>query len=374
MTPAAPAEATARHRATKPPRHLADLTPDERDAWAGELGLARMRVRQVARHYFARLERRAEAMTDLPKGGRGELVAGLLPELLTRAGRRTADGGATVKTVYRLFDGAPVETVLMGYPGRATVCVSSQAGCGMACPFCATGKLGLRRNLSAGEIAEQVRLAAAEVAAGSLGPGSARRLSNVVFMGMGEPLANYRAVVTAVRAIVAAPPAGFGISARGLTISTCGLIPGMERLAGEGLPLRLAVSLHAPDDEARDRLVPINRRYGVEPTVAAAHRYFQATGRRVSIEYALIRDINDQGWRASALARLLGRHGTGWAHVNPIPLNPVAGSIWTASRPAAQAEFVRRLEDAGLTVTLRDTRGQDIEGACGQLAAKEVMN
>jgi 23S rRNA (adenine2503-C2)-methyltransferase len=239
----------------------------------------------------------------------------------------------------------------------------------MGCPFCATGKLGLKRNLTAAEMVEQVRLAAVATANGALGADSPTRLSNVVFMGMGEPLANYPAVLTAVRAIAGAPPAGFGISARNLTISTCGLVPAMDRLAGEGLPLRLALSLHAPDDEARDRLVPVNRRYGVRSTLQAARRYFQATGRRVSIEYALIRDINDQPWRASLLAKRLGGHGTGWVHVNLIPLNPVPNSVWTASRPEAQEDFRRRLESADLTVTLRDTRGREIDGACGQLAA-----
>jgi 23S rRNA (adenine2503-C2)-methyltransferase len=244
----------------------------------------------------------------------------------------------------------------------------------MGCPFCATGKLGLKRNLSAAEMVEQVRLAALAAADGVLGPGVPKRLSNVVFMGMGEPMANYRAVMTAVKAITSPLPSGFGMSARGLTISTCGLIGGIDRLAGEGLPLRLAVSLHAPDDQARDRLVPVNRRFGVAPTLEAAHRYFLSTGRRVSIEYALMRDINDQPWRASLLAKRLGRHGSGWAHVNLIPLNPVRGSSWTASRPKAQEEFRRVLESAGLTVTLRDTRGRDIDGACGQLAARAPQN
>ncbi|MDR1633470.1 MAG: radical SAM protein [Bifidobacteriaceae bacterium] len=357
----------------KPPRHLADLTAAERDRWAEEQGLTRMRVRQVARHYFARLSRDSAEMTDLPAAGRPELVNRLAPELATEVARRTADGGATIKTLYRLFDGVRLESVLMGYPGRVTLCVSSQAGCGMGCPFCATGQLGLRRNLTAAEIAEQVRLGAGAAARGDLGARAPRRLSNVVFMGMGEPLANYRAVMTAIRAITAPPPDGFGISARNVTVSTCGLVGAMDRLAAEGMALRLALSLHAPDDEARDRLVPINRRHGVQEAIATAHRYFEATGRRVSIEYALIRDINDQGWRASLLAKRLGRYGVGWVHVNPIPFNPVPGSIWTASRPAVQAEFVRRLEDAGFAVTLRDTRGQEIDGACGQLAAREAV-
>jgi 23S rRNA (adenine2503-C2)-methyltransferase len=330
-----------------------------------------MRARQTARHYFGKLERTASCMTDLPAAGRDELVATLLPPLLTRARQISADGGRTVKTLYHLTGGAAVETVLMAYPDRITLCVSSQAGCGMGCPFCATGKLGLVRNLSAAEILEQVRLAARACQGGIFG--GQKRLTNVVFMGMGEPLANYKALTRAIAGIAGQGGSGFGLSARNVTVSTCGLVEPMDRLAGEGRPVRLALSLHAPDDPARDGLVPINRRYGVERTLAAAYRYYEATGRRVSIEYALIRDINDQAWRATQLAAKLCQYGTGWVHVNPIPLNPVPGSIWTASRPSVQEEFLRRLAAAGLSVTLRDTRGADIDGACGQLAAKEVV-
>ncbi|MDR2114302.1 MAG: radical SAM protein, partial [Bifidobacteriaceae bacterium] len=186
----------------KPPRHLADLDADGRDAWAEELGLPRMRVRQVARHYFSHFSRAASDMTDLPAAGREELVETLLPPLLQPLRQFNADAGKTIKTLYRLFDGQLLEVVLMAYPGRVTLCVSSQAGCGMACPFCATGQLGLKRNLSAAEILEQVREAAALVQRGELGPGdSAARLSNVVFMGMGEPLANYRALLAALKGI-----------------------------------------------------------------------------------------------------------------------------------------------------------------------------
>jgi 23S rRNA (adenine2503-C2)-methyltransferase len=350
------------------------LEPAEWDALAEELGVPRFRVRQVARHYFARLEETASDMTDLSKAAREELVGALLPELAREERRVTADRGKTVKTLYRLAGGAAVETVLMAYPDRVTLCVSSQAGCGMACPFCATGQMGLTRNLTAGEMLEQVRLAAAAARGGIFG--EVARLSNVVFMGMGEPLANYKALVRALRGISGAAEKGqgFGISARNLTVSTCGLVPAMDRLAAERLPVRLALSLHAPDNEARNRLVPVNKRFGVAQTVAAAHRYFMATGRRVSIEYALIRDINDQAWRATQLAERLCQYGTKWVHVNPIPLNPVPGSVWTASRPEAQDEFLRLLTAAGLTVTLRDTRGQEIDGACGQLAAKEVLD
>ncbi|MDR1824613.1 MAG: 23S rRNA (adenine(2503)-C(2))-methyltransferase RlmN [Bifidobacteriaceae bacterium] len=345
---------------------MADLDVAGRRAWVEEMGHPKMRAGQLSTHYFAHLTAAPAAMTDLPQNLREHLAATFLPPLLTEVASREADGGATVKTLFHLFDGAAIETVTMAYPDRVTVCVSSQAGCGMGCPFCATGKLGLRRNLSAAEMVEQVRLAAALAQERELG-----RLSNVVFMGMGEPLANYGPLVRALRAISEAPPAGLGISARNLTVSTCGLVPAMGQLAEEGLPVRLAVSLHAPDDEARNTLVPVNRRWGVAAVLGAAFAYHKATARRVSVEYALIRGINDQKWRASLLAERLTRYGTGWVHVNPIPLNPVEGSIWTASLPEVEATFVETLREAGLTVTLRDTRGREIDGACGQLAAKE---
>lgn len=259
----------------------------------------------------------------------------------------------------------------MRYPDRATLCVTSQAGCGMACPFCATGQMGLTRNLSAAEIIEQVRLAAKAARDGELKGGDPVRLSNVVFMGMGEPLANYKAVLTTVRTLIAPPPQGFGLSARHVTVSTVGLVPAIDKLAGEGIPVTLALSLHAPDDELRDEIVPINTRWKVDEALDAARRYFDATGRRVSIEYALIRDINDHAWRADLLGEKLAARGAGWVHVNPIPLNPTPGSKWTASDPAVEDEFVRRLRAHGIPTTIRDTRGSDIDGACGQLAIKE---
>jgi len=195
-------------------------------------------------------------------------------------------------------------------------------------------------------------------------------VNNIVFMGMGEPMANYNAVLRAVRLITAPAPGGLGVSARGVTVSTVGLVPQIRRLADEGLPVTLAVSLHAPDDELRDELCPINTRWGVREVVDAAKHYFTVTSRRVSIEYALIRDINDQGSRADRLADvLLGPGGYSWVHVNLIPLNPTPGSKWTASRERDEAEFVRRLEARGVAVTVRDTRGREIDGACGQLAA-----
>jgi len=235
----------------------------------------------------------------------------------------------------------------------------------MACPFCATGQAGLTRNLSTAEIVAQVVAGARMLAAGQV-PGGSGRVSNVVFMGMGEPLANYASVLAAVRRLTEPVPEGMGISQRSITVSTVGLVPAIARLAAEHLSVTLAVSLHAPDDELRDTLVPVNRRWKVAEVLDAAWDYAAATGRRVSIEYALIRDINDHAWRADLLGSLLAGR---LAHVNLIPLNPTPGSKWTASRPAAQREFVRRLEAHGVPVTVRDTRGREIDGACGQLAA-----
>jgi 23S rRNA (adenine2503-C2)-methyltransferase len=225
--------------------------------------------------------------------------------------------------------------------------------------------------MSAAEIVEQVVVGARALARGEVagGPG---RVSNVVFMGMGEPMANYKALMSAVRRLTSPAPEGLGVSARGVTVSTVGLVPRMRELAAEGLPVTLALSLHAPDDELRDELVPVNTRWKVHEAVQAASEYAEHTGRRVSIEYALIKDINDQAWRADLLADVLNAHGRGWVHVNLIPLNPTPGSKWTASRPEDEREFVRRLEAGGVPTTVRDTRGREIDGACGQLASREA--
>jgi 23S rRNA (adenine2503-C2)-methyltransferase len=354
--------------AARPPRHLADLDPGERRAAAEQLGERRFRGDQLSRHYFARLTDDPGDMTDVPANARVPLAEALLPRLLTAERELSCDQGQTRKTLWRAFDGAYVESVLMRYPERVTICVSSQAGCGMACPFCATGQAGLTRNLSAAEIVAQVVAGARALAQGEV-PGGPGRISNVVFMGMGEPLANYSRVLAAVRRITDRVPDGLGVSRRAVTISTVGLVPAIARLAREGLPVRLAVSLHAPDDELRDELVPVNRRWKVAEVLDAAWAYAAATGRRVSIEYALIRDINDQAWRAEALAGLLSGQ---LAHVNLIPLNPTPGSRWTASDPDVMAEFEWRLARRGIPVTVRDTRGTEIDGACGQLAARPV--
>src|SRR6476660_1355825 len=356
----------------KPPRHLADLSPEERKALLVEAGLPGFRAKLLSTHYFSRLVDDPDQMTDLPAADRAQVVEALLPSLMTPLRTLEADKGTTRKTLWKLFDGALVESVLMRYPDRATVCVSSQAGCGMACPFCATGMGGLQRNMTTAEIVEQVVAGARSMARGEV-PGGPGRVSNVVFMGMGEPLANYKAVIGAVRRLVDPSPAGLGMSARGITVSTVGLVPRINQLTEEGIPVTLALSLHAPDDELRNELVPINTRFSVAETVEAAWNYARVTKRRVSIEYAMMRDVNDQGWRADLLADvLLARGDWGWVHVNLIPLNPTPGSKWTASDPADEREFVRRLEARGVPTTVRDTRGREIDGACGQLAATEA--
>ena len=352
----------------KTPRHLADMTVEERREKAKELGIPAFRVNQISTHYFTHYNDDPSTWSDFPKDLREMVKAEFLPNLITLVRSITCDGGLTRKDLWRLHDGVLVESVLMRYPDRTTVCISSQAGCGMNCPFCATGQAGLTRNLTAGEITAQLVAAAKACATGEL-PGGATRLSNVVFMGMGEPLANYNAVMRSVRNLVTPQPDGLGIGARSITISTVGLVNGIEKLMEEGLQVRLAVSLHTPDDELRDTLVPINSRWKVGEVLAAADKYAERTGRRYSIEYALIRDINDQAWRADLLGKLLkNRH----AHVNLIPLNPTPGSKWTASRPEDERAFVRTLESYGVPVTVRDTRGREIDGACGQLAASEI--
>jgi len=353
----------------KPPRHLADLSLEERTAYARELGMPAFRAKQLSTHYFDRLVDDPAEMTDLPAVQRKELVAAFLPPLMTPVRTLEADRGTTRKTLWRLFDGAMVESVLMRYPDRVTMCVSSQAGCGMACPFCATGQGGLQRNMSTAEIVEQVVAGARSLARDEV-PGGPARVSNVVFMGMGEPLANFKAVVGAVRRLTEPTPSGLGLSARGVTVSTVGLVPRIDQLAELGIPVTLALSLHAPDDELRNELVPVNTRFSVDQAVDAAWNYARVTKRRVSIEYAMMRGINDQAWRADLLADvLLARGDWGWVHVNLIPLNPTPGSRWTASDPADEREFVRRLEARGIPTTVRDTRGREIDGACGQLAA-----
>jgi 23S rRNA (adenine2503-C2)-methyltransferase len=343
-----------------PPRHLADLTADERREAVTALGEKAFRAEQLSRGYFG--GRSIHELTEL-SGASRETLAPLLPTLWTRVRDVSCDDGATVKSLWRGHDSTLVESVTMRYRDRTTVCISSQAGCGMACPFCATGQGGLTRNLSTAEIVDQVVRANAD----EIGRGE-RGVSNVVFMGMGEPLANYNRVIAAVRRLVEPSPAGLGMSQRNIVVSTVGVVPAIQKLTEEGLQVTLALSLHAPDDELRDTLVPVNTRWPVREVLQAALGYTRKTGRRLSIEYALIRDVNDQPWRADRLAKMLKGK---LVHVNLIPLNPTPGSEWDASPKEAEQEFVRRLRAGGVNATVRDTRGREIAGACGQLAALE---
>jgi 23S rRNA (adenine2503-C2)-methyltransferase len=310
------------------------------------------RSRQVWEGLHARVQR-PEEMTELPATLR-ETLAAALPPALRESSRRVADGGQTTKWLWVLDDDARVETVLMHYPDRVTVCVSTQAGCAMACQFCATGQAGFRRHLTEGEIVEQVAVAMREA--------RPRRLSNVVFMGMGEPLANYDRVWGAVVRL----HRDMGLSARHLTLSTVGLVPGIRRLATETLPVNLAVSLHAANDALRDVLVPINRRYPLAAVAEACAEYVAARGRRLSIEWALIDGVNDRDSDAAELADFSRPLG---AHVNLIPLNPTPGYPVVGSPPDRVRRFRDTLGALGVNATIRATRGADIDAACGQLAA-----
>jgi 23S rRNA (adenine2503-C2)-methyltransferase len=327
-----------------------DVSADELAALLD--GQPAYRARQVWDGLHRRALRPAE-MSDLPLELRAELDE-LLPAALSEVERRTTDGGGTVKWLFGLHDGRRVETVLMAYPGRVTVCVSTQAGCAMGCAFCATGQAGFDRQLTAGEIVEQV-VAAVRAA-------RPRRVSNVVFMGMGEPLANYERTWAAVERI----HGDVGISARHLTVSTVGLVPGIRRLAAEPLPVNLAVSLHAANDALRDRLVPINRRYPLGELAEACAAYVGATGRRLSIEWAMIDGTNDRPSDMAELARFARPLG---AHVNLIPLNATPGYPVRGSPPLRVAGARQELERLGVRTTIRSTRGAEIDAACGQLAA-----
>jgi 23S rRNA (adenine2503-C2)-methyltransferase len=333
----------------------------ERDQLATLLdGEPRYRLDQVWSGLYQQLQTPAE-LTNVPKALRARLEA-VLPEALTPVTEQISDRGDTVKFLWELAGGSRIETVLMLYPGRATVCVSTQAGCAMACGFCATGQAGFTRQLTTGEIVEQVVRAARRARE------LERRVSNVVFMGMGEPLANDAAVWSTVERL----HADVGMSARHLTISTVGIVPGIRRLAERPLPVNLAVSLHAANDRLRDELVPINKRYPIAELTAACADYLRQRGRRLSFEWALIDGVNDRPSDATelaAIARRLPLH----AHVNLIPLNPTPGWPTRGTPPDRVESFRARLEDLGVNVTVRRNRGTDIDAACGQLAAGQPV-
>ena len=347
---------------------LSGVTPPELEAWVVAQGQPPYRARQVADAFWA-----AGGTTDAAS------IAPLPPALRTALGDafrfdtvgdtelRVADGGLTEKALHKLDDGALIESVLMHYPARGasrerhTLCISSQAGCAVGCPFCATGELGFTRDLATAEIVDQVRHAARRLAA------NGQRLTNIVFMGMGEPLLNLDRVLASVEALN--DPARFGLGARHITVSTSGVVPGIRRLTALGPQFTLAVSLHAARDPLRDVLVPLNRRWPIAEVVAAARDHAKATGRRISYEVTMIGGVNDTDLDAAAMADLLrGDH----AHVNLIPMNPVAHTPWTASPMPVIERFAATLRDAGIGTTIRRNRGQEVGAACGQLAAERA--
>lgn len=327
--------------------------------WFAARGQPKYRVDQVWKALYPGGTDLAE-ITTLGAGLRVEL-ADAFPRALTPVVEQQGERGTTRKWLLQTVDGKQIETVLMLSGERATVCVSSQAGCAMACTFCATGQAGFDRHLDAGEIVEQVAHAA---------QASGRRISNVVFMGMGEPLANYDATWGAVERL----HGDFGISARRITVSTVGIVPGIDRLAEEELPVTLAVSLHAPNDRLRETMIPVNKRYPLRDVLWAARRAAQAHGRRVTFEYACIEGVNDLRVHAEELADLLAPLGPLGTHVNLIPLNRTAGYSGRAPTPEHLQRFAGYLEDLGLTPTVRRNRGTDIDAACGQLRERATAD
>ena len=331
------------------------------DKLLDELGEPQYRAAQLWDALYAQ-QRSLDDITTLPRALRARL-AEALPLVLDEQITQTAHDEMTSKWLWACGrDGAQVETVLMRYPTRATVCVSSQAGCAMACTFCATGQAGFERHLTANEIVEQVMRAAST---------SPQRVSNVVYMGMGEPLANYDAVWASIERL----HDDVGISARRITVSTVGVVPNIRRLAQERLPVTLAVSLHAATDTLRNELVPLNLRYPITQVLDAAAEFADAKGRRVTFEYACIAGVNDAPAQAEALGRLLhGFPGPGGAHVNLIPLNPTAGFEGDAPERPQLLDLAARLRTHGVSATVRRNRGTDIAAACGQLRSREPIS
>ena len=326
-------------------------------------GEPRYRVDQVRQWLYRHAVLTADEMTNLPRHLRESLADRLWP--MKVEAEQTGDGGKTVKWLFRAPDGAAVESVLMGYPRRTTLCISSQAGCAMRCTFCATGQFGFERHLTAGEIVAQVAYANAHLRAHPM-PDSPAHVGNVVFMGMGEPLANYDNVREAIRRMIEV----MGMSGRSVTVSTVGMTPGIDRLAAEPWPVTLALSLHAADDHLREQLVPQNRRYPIDDLLAAARRFKEGHGRRVTLEWTLMADVNDGADQARALAAIALELG---AHVNVIPMNPTP--LAPQRRPTAERtrRFVDEVSRFGATCTLRDTRGTDIDAACGQLRVRAAI-
>jgi 23S rRNA (adenine2503-C2)-methyltransferase len=341
----------------------------ELEAWLATVDQPAFRARQLLDAVWSGASGGPESVTTLPRSLTTSLGEAYRWSTVTDDEIVLADGGETEKALHRLSDGSTVESVLMHYPARGdrrsrhTLCISSQAGCAVGCPFCATGELGFTRDLETAEILDQVRSAVVRLKAREDGA----RLTNIVFMGMGEPLLNLDRVLETVS--VLNDPTRLGLGARHITVSTSGVVPGIRRLTALGPQFTLAVSLHAARDALRDVLVPLNRRWPVAEVVAAARDHAKATGRRISYEVTMIGGVNDTPADADAIANLLRGD---LAHVNLIPMNPVAHTPWQASPMPVIEAFAARIEAAGIPTTIRRNRGQEIGAACGQLAAERA--
>ena len=337
-------------------KNLLDLSLDELRQFIVSRNLPAFRAAQIWRWIYHGLVTDADAMLNLPQELRARLSQEATWQSLQPVQQISSADGLTEKVLLRAADGECLETVLMRYEERQTVCVSSQMGCAMGCAFCATGQQGFVRDLTAGEIVEQVLYYARILQLEELA------VTNVVIMGMGEPLLNLDAVLKAIRNLN--DPQGLNMGARRFTVSTAGVVPGIERLSKEGIEINLAVSLHAPDDALRERLVPLNRRYPIAEIMRAVRRYINETGRRVTFEYALVRDLNDSDAQAQATAALLkGLLG----HVNLIAINPTSGCDWQPSSEERAERFREILDSNHIPVTIRLRRGVDIQAGCGQL-------
>jgi len=338
---------------------LTDLSWDQLTSWVNSLGEPAYRADQLFGWIYRSLVDDFDAMTNLPVNWRQQLEELAVIQSLQPLDTIVSENGLTSKTLFELRDGETIETVLMRYEGRRTVCVSSQVGCAIGCPFCATGQSGFARNLSSGEIVDQVLHFARQLKEQDLS------VTNVVLMGMGEPLANYDATWGAIE--ILNDQRGFGLGSRRFTVSTAGLVPGIAQLAQERLSVGLAVSLHAADNALRDRLVPLNRRYPLSDLITVCRQYAAQTGRRVTFEYALINDINDSPSQAEELGQLLRGE---LCHVNLIPLNPTEECEYQPSSRARVLAFRRVLNRMGIPNTLRLERGMDIKAGCGQLRSR----